>query len=287
MPRKNRVIEKLKKNEPVLVGSPTPFSSPKLTEMMGKVGYDCIWIDWEHQDLVDHDVFNLCLGARASGAEPMVRVRKDTYWGYFRPLEMGATGLMVPHVVDAAGARLAVRNSKFAPLGLRGMDGIEAPADYGMMDMKQYMKWANENTFICVQIEDKEALPNIEEIAATDGIDGLFVGPADLSQSLGIPLQFGSPKIKAVFELAAKTAKKYGKWWGAPAGSPERTAELYDMGARFLAWGAAVILLTQGYRAAKEQFDETIAKQRSKARRPTRSRTARRKRGSADSTRGL
>lgn len=257
--RTNRVMEKLRRNEPVLVGTPTPFPSPKIPEMMGIVGYDCIWIDWEHQDLVDHDVFNMCLACRAAGTEPMVRVRKDTYWGYFRPLEMGATGLMVPHVIDASGARLAVRNSKFWPLGLRGMDGIEAPALYGMMPMTEYMKWANENTFICVQIEDHEALPNIEEIFSVDGVDGIFVGPGDLSQSLGIPCQFDAPEMQRAFELVAKAAKKTGKWWGAPAGSPERMRELLEMGARFLAWGAAVIILTQGYSSIKKQFDETLA----------------------------
>ena len=264
MHKPNRVIEKLKKNEPVLVGSPTPFADPRLNEMIGMVGYDCIWIDWEHQDMHDHDIFNLCLGARASGAEPMVRIRKGAYWQYFRPLEMGATGLMVPHVTTADEAKLIVRNTKYAPMGLRGMDGIEAPNAYGMGDMKAYMKWANEQTFVCIQIEDKEALPNIEAILAVDGIDGIFVGPADLTQSMGIPLEFTSPKITAVFDTVAKAAKNTGKWWGAPSGSAERMSELLDMGARFLAWGAAVLMLTTGYRDVKRQWDETLAARNAK-----------------------
>jgi len=259
MRSRNRVLEKLEKNGPVLIGSPTPMVTPKITELIGRVGFDCIWIDAEHQDMDDHDIFNMCLGARASGAEPMVRLQKGDYWSYFRPLEIGATGIMVPHVKTGEEAELIVRNAKYAPMGLRGIDCVEAPADYGMADPIEYMKWANENTFICVQIEDKEAVPNIDEIAAVEGIDILFIGPSDLSQSFGTPLQFESPKVKEVFDLVASATKKHGKAWGCPCGSAERMKELLDMGALFIAWGAAIHILSAGYREIKRQFDETCA----------------------------
>lgn len=255
MHRVNKVLEKLRRGEPVLAGTPTPFADAKLTEMIGLCGFDCVWIDWEHQDITDHDIFHMCLGARAAGCEPMVRIRRSDYWSYFRPLEMGATAILVPHVMNADDARWVVRNSRFAPAGLRGMDGAEAACDYYMRDMREYMQWANENIIVGVQIEDREAVETIDEIAAVEGIDLLFVGPGDLSQSYGIPTQMDSPLIREAKERVAAAAKANGKWWGSTSASAEATQELLAQGALFIVWGAAVILLADGYRSIKAQFE--------------------------------
>ena len=155
--RQSRVLKKLRDNKPVLVGSPTPYPSAKICELIGKVGYDCIWIDHEHQDFSDSDIWNMSLACRATDIDAMVRIRKAGYFNYFRAVESGANGIMVPHCMSREEAELAVRNTKFAPIGLRGMDGIEAHADHSLQPMKEYMEQSNKETFIVVQIEDKEA----------------------------------------------------------------------------------------------------------------------------------
>lgn len=255
----NRVLARLRAGRTVLVGSPTPYASPKIAEMMGLIGFDCIWIDMEHQDYSWDQAFDLCLGARASGMEPMIRIRKEGDHSVFRAFEAGATGIMVPHVRTAAEAEWAVKFARFAPDGLRGMDGVEAAARYSLVPMREYMEWARRETFVLFQVEDRETLDAIDEIAGMDGLDGLFMGPADLSQSLGIPCQFDHPRLLEARHLIAAKAREHGKFWGLPVGDAAQAARLHrEEGAQFFACGAAVILLKNGYQAIRRDFDEHL-----------------------------
>jgi 4-hydroxy-2-oxoheptanedioate aldolase len=256
--RNNRVLEKLRQGKAALVTTVTPYASPKLTEMIGLLDFDCVWIDMEHQDYSYDQLFNMALGCRASGTEPMARIRKGDYWTYSRPFEAGATGIMVPHCRSGAEAEQIVRFSRFAPLGMRGIDGVEAAADYGLAPTAEYMAHANRETFIAVQIEDREAVDDLDAIAAVEGVDILFVGPADLSQSYGIPLQTQDPLMLRAINRVAEAAARHGKWWGIPVGSAEQGERYYEMGARFLACGAAIILLQEGWRHIRQEFDAML-----------------------------
>jgi 4-hydroxy-2-oxoheptanedioate aldolase len=256
--RTNRVLEKLRQNKAVLVTTVTPYASPKLTEMIGMLDFDCVWIDMEHQDYSYDQLFDMALGCRATGIVPMARIRKGDYWTYSRPFEAGATGIMVPHCRSGAEAAQIVQFARFAPLGMRGMDGVEANADYGLAPTAEYMAHTNRETFVCVQIEDREGVEDVEAIAATEGIDILFVGPADLSQSYGIPLQTQDPIIRGAIERVADAAARHGKWWGIPVGTAEQGQRYYEMGARFLACGAAIIILQQGWQRIRQDFDALL-----------------------------
>jgi 4-hydroxy-2-oxoheptanedioate aldolase len=248
-------MDKLRQGKAALVTTVTPYASPKLTEMIGLLDFDCVWIDMEHQDYSYDQLFNMALGCRSSGVEPMARIRKGDYWTYSRPFEAGATGIMVPHCRSGAEAEQIVRYSRFHPLGMRGIDGVEASADYGLAPTAEYMAHANRETFVCVQIEDREAVEDVDAIAAVEGIDILFVGPADLSQSYGIPLQTQAPPIRDAIERVADAAAKLRKAWGLPEGSVEAGERYYEMGARFLACGAAIIILQQGWQRIRQDFD--------------------------------
>lgn len=255
----NRVLERIRAGKYVLCGSPTPYSSPKISEMMGLIGFDCIWIDMEHQDYSYDQVFNLSLGARAAGMEPMIRARKEGDHSFFRVFEAGATGIMVPHVRTIEEAEWALKFCRFAPLGLRGMDGVEAAAKYSLVPMEEYMAWTLRETFVIFQVEDKESLDIIDEVAQMDGLDGLFFGPADMTQSLGIPCQWSHPEMEEARKLVGATACKYGKWWGMPVGNAGRAQQLFDEeGAQFFACGAAIIILKDGYQAIRDDFDEVM-----------------------------
>jgi 4-hydroxy-2-oxoheptanedioate aldolase len=256
--RTNRVLSKLRQGKVALVTTVTPYATPKLTEMIGMLDFDCVWIDMEHQDYSYDQLFDMALGCRASGVEPMARIRKGDYWTYSRPFEAGASGIMVPHCRTGAEAEQIVRYSRFAPLGLRGIDGVEAAADYGLAPTLEYMAHANRETFICVQIEDREAVDNVDAIAAVEGIDILFVGPADLSQSYGIPLQIQDSLVQIAIERVAEAAARHGKSWGLPVGSAASAERYYELGARFLSCGAAIILLQQGWRQIRHDFDAIL-----------------------------
>ena len=204
--RRNKILHRLRKGEPVMLACPTPYPSPKLIEMIGLIGFDGVWIDMEHQDYDYDQLFAMGLACRASGMDPLVRMRKGPYWSYFRCLEAGANGIMVPHVCSAAEARDVVRNSRFHPVGQRGMDGVEVASNYGMEAMPEYMASANEETLVSIQIEDREGVEAIDEILAVEGLDGIMVGPADLTQSYGVPTQGGHPLIVQAVDRVAEAA---------------------------------------------------------------------------------
>jgi 4-hydroxy-2-oxoheptanedioate aldolase len=255
----NRVLSRIREGKYVLCGSPTPYASPKITEMMGLVGFDCVWIDMEHQDYSYDQAFDLSLGSRAAGMEPMIRIRKEGDHSFFRAFEAGATGIMIPHVRTIEEAEWAIKFSRFAPKGLRGMDGVEAAAKYSLVGMKDYMDWAVRETFVIFQVEDKESLDIIDETSKMDGLDGFFFGPGDMSQSLGVPCEFDHPKMTEARKLVGAAAKEHGKWWGMPVGDAAQARELHDEeGAQFFACGAAIIILKNGYQAIRDDFDEQM-----------------------------
>ena len=255
---KSRVLDRIHQGKYVLCGSPAPYPSPKITEMMGLIGFDCAWIDMEHQDYSYDQVFNMCLAARATGMDAMVRIRKEGDHSFYRAFEAGATGVMVPHVKSVDEARWALKNCRFHPKGLRGMDGIEAASRYSLVPMMDYMRWTVKETFVIFQIEDKESLDVIDEITQLDGLDGLFLGPADMSQALGIPCQFDHPKMQEVRKSVAETAEKHGKFWGMPVQNAAHANRLHSEGARFFARSTALFILRDGFQAIRDEFDEAF-----------------------------
>ena len=253
--RRSKTLEKLRRDETVLVMNPSLTRSPKFMEILGLLGYDCAWIDTEHREFSTDDLYPSLTAARLHDLDTVVRIRKQDYGDYFRPLELGATGLMVPHVKSPDEARWAVRNAKFAPEGLRGLDAAGPDADFITGgDPAAYCRHANRETFVCVQIEDREALECIDEIAAVPGVDVLFVGPADLSQSLGVPFQFGHDLVRAGFRRVADAAEKHGKTWGTSTGDPEAFEGYVKMGARFLNIGSDLSCLLQAWRDRLSTF---------------------------------
>lgn len=246
--RESKVLKKLRNDDWVLVTNCSFCPTFQMAEMVGAIGFDCIWIDMEHRPFDYKDSFQLIQGARMRNMDSMVRIRKDSYASYFRVLEDGASGIMVPHCKSPEEAEWAVRNSKYSPEGLRGMDGVGVDADYTLMDSEEYVKRANEETFICVQIEDKEAVDCIDEIAAVKGLDIIFVGPGDLSQS------YGPENVDSVIEKVSIAADNNGKWWGLPVASVDKAKYYLDMGARFIAAGADLIILMEGFKKIKEDF---------------------------------
>jgi 4-hydroxy-2-oxoheptanedioate aldolase len=242
----SKVLNKLRSGGLVLCTT-SIFNDPGIVEMVGLIGFDCVWLCREHFWANDETLATLVLAARSAGMDSMIRIEKENYYSIPRLLEMGAKGIMVPHVTSADQARQIVKAAKFSPVGRRGVTGAGADSGWMSIEFKEYLKFSNKETFIVLQIEDPEAINNIEEIASVPGYDILFVGPADLSVSMGIPADFENKEIWKVIEKVGKAANKYGKFAGTPSLYPEYAKKLIDLGLLFFTAGSDVQFLRESF----------------------------------------
>jgi 2-keto-3-deoxy-L-rhamnonate aldolase RhmA len=252
----SRVLRKLKSGDFVITAGVNRVAEPWLTEMLGRIGFDVIWFDMEHRAFGSDKIDGISLACRATGIDLMVRVHKTGYASPMQALEFGANGIMVPHVRSVEEARQWVDWVRFPPLGNRGFDGAGADAQYALTDAKEYLSQANDEVFLALQVEDKECVECVEEIAALPGVDLLFVGPGDLSISYRVPFEFDHPLVQSAIDRVASAAQKAGKWWGIPTGSPEQAQSALDRGARLITAGNDHALLLRGFQRAFEEFNQ-------------------------------
>ena len=253
--RPSRIKAKLKQNEPVLLTS-LHFADASLYEMTSLMGFDGIWLDLEHHGHSVETATNLMRAARVGSSDILARPAKGEFMRMSRLLEAGAHGILYPRCDDAAEAREVVRWSKFAPLGARGFDGANSDAPFCSMPMEDYLKQANDETFVAIQIEDPKALEHVEEIAAVDGVDVLFLGPADFSILSDIPGQFDHEIITAAIDRIAAAAADNAIHWGMPCFSVDHAKQLMAKGARFLPHKADIVTIKQSHEQMQADFGE-------------------------------
>lgn len=236
--RPSRVLKKLRSGE--IVSCINVHLDPQVSDIAGMSGFDCLWIDREHlaQDwsILQAHVW----AAKSHDMDVMVRVPRGSYSDYIKPLELDATGIIVPHIMGLEDARRVVQMTRFHPIGRRPLDGGNADGGYAMIDIADYIKQANEQRFIILQIEDPEPLDDLDAIAALDGIDMLFFGPGDFSHGIGAPGDWNHPKLLETRKRVAEVAVKHGKFAGTPC-SIENLDEYITMGYKFFPIGADVI----------------------------------------------
>jgi 4-hydroxy-2-oxoheptanedioate aldolase len=230
------------------------FTDQSVFELTSLLGMDGIWIDLEHHGYSVETANGLIRAARVARCDVVARAAKGEYMRFARLLEAGAHGLMYPRCDSAAEASELVKWTKFYPLGKRGFDGGNADMPYCAVPMADYMKAANEQTFIIIQLEEQSAVDQADEIAAVPGVDILFLGPADFTTLSGIPGQWDDPTIWNAYKKIAKAAEKAGKWWGTPAFSPEHCKRLMDLGALFFCHSADIVILKAGVEIIQQQF---------------------------------
>jgi 4-hydroxy-2-oxoheptanedioate aldolase len=254
--KESRVLKKLRAGDFVITAGINRVAEPWLTEIVGRIGYDVIWFDMEHRAFGYDKIDPVALACRATGIDLMVRVLKTGYTSPMRALEFGANGILVPHCMSADEARQWVEWVRYPPLGRRGFDGAGADADYALADAKEYFERANDEVFLALQVEDRECVECVEEVAAVPGVDLLFVGPGDLSISYGVPFEFDHPLVQSAIDRVAEAARKAGIWWGIPTGSPEQAQKYIDRGARLVTAGNDHALLLRGFQNAFSGFKD-------------------------------
>jgi 4-hydroxy-2-oxoheptanedioate aldolase len=256
--RPSRVLQKLRAGE-VAGCFKINFADARVTEIVGMAGFDCIWSDMEHVgndwSVVEQQVW----AAKTQDADLMVRVARGGYSDYIRPLELDATGIMVPHIMSLEDAKNVVRMTRFHPLGRRPLDGGNADGAYCNIDTVDYIRQANEQRFVCVQIEDPEPLAELEAIAALDGIDIIFFGPGDFSQGIGAPAQWDHPLLVETRRRIPEVCAAHGKFAGT-VGSPANLPQLVEIGYRFINMGADVVGLYQYAATIAAEFAQVCTK---------------------------
>lgn len=251
--RKSIVKQKLSQRLPVhCFKSNIPHCM--IPELIAGQGIECIWLDFEHFSTSLETAFSLVQACRGAGADSMLRVGRGEFARASRMLDLGASGIMYPRARSAAEAAELVEWLRFPPLGRRGVDTGVAAADYGAVPAREYIEWANQHTFLMVQIETPEALDQCEQIAALPGIDLLFVGTADLSIALNVPADPRKKPMLDCIERVARAADKHNKAWGMPVQSPDHGKELIDMGALFLSHGSDTSVIRQTIRTMQKGF---------------------------------
>ncbi len=216
------------------------LADPRVAEVAGASGIDALWLCQEH---VPNDWLNLehmIRAARIHGIDTLVRVAKGAYSEYVRPLEAGATGIIVPHVADAAEARQIVEWTRFHPLGKRALDGGNIDGQFCLIPQDEYLRHSNTERLIVLQIESPEALEHVEAIAAVPGFNGLLFGPGDFSHRIGLAGQISAPEVVAARQRVARAARAHGKF-AMSAGLIAPVADLVAEGHGVFGVGADVI----------------------------------------------
>lgn len=237
-------------------GALGPFmitSDPAFVESAGYAGYDFVLLDMEHGPGTFENLQNLIRGANTVGICPIVRVPRGTDIWIDRALDVGAGGVLIPQIDTAEQARAAVSAAKFSPTGTRGTCRFVRSAGYGSVSGSTYFTEAQE-TAVLIQAEGRLAVENLDEILAVPGIDVLFVGPYDLSSSLGVVGEIDHPKVLSCIQGIAEKAAAKGVKLGCFADTVEGGKRWRDMGVRFIGYACDTYLFYQKAREDVESF---------------------------------
>ncbi len=216
------------------LGCSLMFPSAQIVEMLGHAGFDWVLLDCEHGSLSLADVEIMSMAADAVGITAIARPRSNSPADIQSVMDRGVMGVQIPHINSADDARRAVAAVKFGPGNGRGLAAGTRPDRWGLgSKMAHFTTEANAQSLVCVQLEHDEAIRNVDDILKVDGIDVFFIGPSDLSQSMGHP---GNPKAPAVAAAIDATLKKIvaaGKTPGMPA-TPENLGHVIQSGCRYI-----------------------------------------------------
>ncbi len=238
----------------VLIGSFFRIPSPDLVEIFGEAGFDFIVIDQEHGPLGTETVSNLVRACDLVGMPALVRVPDNQPWLIQHALDVGALGILVPQVGTAAAAEQVVRSSKFAPEGARGVCRNVRAARYSARDRFKYFQESNRDTLVAVQIEGKEGVDNLASILKVPGLDMVFLGPYDLSQSLGIPGQVDHPRVTSAMEEVIAMCRRAGVVAATYADNIDVAVQWAKRGVQFLCVGIDTALIYDLTRKMVAQF---------------------------------
>lgn len=232
------------------------FPSTNVSRALARTGPDWICVDTEHGNIDDGHMHECVAAIAACGVSPIVRVASNEAWMVKRALDAGAHGIVVPLLKTADDARKIVSSAKFPPIGTRGFGSPFSmekfhTAEGGAIKQTDYLQQANDNLVTVIQIETKEALQNVDEIAAIPGVDVLLIGPFDLGNNIGYPIiDSMHENLMAAISTIHEAAKKAGKATGIYCTSGEQAREYAARGFHMLSAFTDATALPQASAAA-------------------------------------
>jgi 2-keto-3-deoxy-L-rhamnonate aldolase RhmA len=242
---------RIKANE-LLIGTFVKTPAPHNVEILGQAGLDFAVIDQEHAPIGIAQMDMMALASRAAGL-PLLSRRWGASRDWIAPLlDLGLNGVMVPHVMDAADANAVCDAVRFSR-GKRGLSPSPRAGNYGGMNISTYRDNSDAHSVVLVQIEDASALDHLDDIAAIEDVDMLFIGPADLAQSMGV--SFPSPELDAAILRVIEAGKKAGKAVGLFVGNPSQIADWHARGVTVFVCGSDQSML----RGAAAQIADVAA----------------------------
>jgi 4-hydroxy-2-oxoheptanedioate aldolase len=231
--KKNRMKEKLRAGEPVY-GVSVMIPSPQIVEMVGAAGFDWVLLDCEHGTLTLESVELMAMAAEACGITAIARPMSRSPEHILQVLDRGVMGVQVPHVNTAEDAREVIAAVKYHPLGRRSLAAGTRAAVYDAHGtLADHVKTANDATLIAVQLEDREAIENIDALLEVENIDVFFIGPSDLSQSMGYPGNPKAPPVAQAIDTSFRKMLAAGRTPGTPA-TAENVREVLGKGVRYI-----------------------------------------------------
>jgi 4-hydroxy-2-oxoheptanedioate aldolase len=234
------------------IGLWSSLSSNYTVEVIAGAGFDWILLDSEHSPADIENLLTQLQAAASYPTHPVVRVPWNDMVTIKRVLDIGAQSLLVPYVSSADEARNAVSFTRYPPAGVRGVAGTTRATRFGRVP--DYARRAHEEICVLVQVETQAALDNIEAICGIDGVDGVFIGPADLHASLGHAGEIANPKVKPLIDDAIRRIRKSGKAPGILTPNETDARHWLECGALFVAVGSDVGILARGAEALAARF---------------------------------
>ena len=248
--RQNNIKTRLAAGETV-IGCFIRYDDPSFTEFVAMQGWDFVVFDGEHGTLEPRDIENLARAAELRGVTTIARVPTNQPHILLRFLDTGIQGVHVPWVNSVAEVEAAVRSVKYGPRGVRGLAGTRA-SDWGMTEpIGAYTERANRETLVVIHVETAQAVEAANDYLGIEGVDVLFLGPTDLSHSLGVPGLIDHPLVVTAMEQVAAAVSQSDKTLGLFAGNADMALRWHRLGARYIATGTDGFL-RQGMKAYLE-----------------------------------
>ena len=248
MPIRGNLKKRLQAGETV-VGPFVIVPSVTMIDTLGYSGMDFCIIDTEHGPISQESATDLVIAAQGVGVAPIIRVGDNDERLILRALDIGSEGVQVPQINSIPDAQAVVHAAKYAPLGERGLSIFTRAGNYFKGDGEDHTDRQNDETMTVVHIEGKKGLDNLEEIMTVDGIDVLFLGPYDISQSLGYPGDVRNPIVETALREATAKARAQGRAVGSYAKDVEMGKWLIDLGIQYISINVDAIIYRQACEA--------------------------------------
>jgi len=234
-------------------------------EIFGYAGFDFVILDCEHGPLSAETIENLVRAAEVTGLHALVRVSRNDPALIARALDLGAAGIIVPHISTPEEAQRLVSAARYAPEGERGLCRYVRASRFSMMDRYQYLKEANQDIVVVAMIEGTKGFSDLSGILTTKGIDVVFAGPYDLSQSLGVPGQVDAPEVERMMATIVTQARQAGVATATFVESPEGAKKWVDAGVQMISYSTDVGIMLQASVGIVQSVREQLSSKRSSA----------------------